>query len=95
MVNWKSLKPLKTHSTILGVIVLVLIAILIFTPRHVFRMENGNSNSFMEANEGSSIVTAISGLSIRDQPSTKGNLLTTAPYQAKLIVLEQILPTTT
>ncbi|GEM_PF-2984329 len=86
MADWSSLKPLKTHSTILWLIALVLVAILIFTPRHAFRI--GNSNSFMQTNEGTSTVNAVNGLSIRDQPNKNGNLLITAPYQAKLSVIE-------
>jgi len=86
MPDWSSLKPLKTQSTVLTIVAMFLIAVLIFTPRHAFKLNS--SNSFAKVTEGSSIVIAESGLSIRDQPNKNGNLLITAPYQSKLSILE-------
>lgn len=86
MANWSSLKPLKTQSTILTIVALVLVAILIFTPRHAFRI--GQSNLFTTDSESRSIVNSTSGLSIRNEPKKNSKLLITAPYQAKLNIIE-------
>lgn len=42
----------------------------------------------IQSDKATSSVTAVSGLSIRDQPNKNGNVLTTVPYQEKLTVIE-------
>lgn len=87
MADWSSLKPLKTHSTIMGIVVIVLAAILILTPRHAFNAQAEILSS--ESSNSTSTVNAVSGLSIRNEPKVGGTLLTTAPYQAALTIIDE------
>ena len=87
MADWSSLKPLQNHSKIMGVVAAVLIAVLIFTPRHAFTTLASNSDT--ENNSAKSTVNAISGLSIRDQPSINGTLLMTAPNNSVLHIIDK------
>lgn len=85
MADWNSLKPLKDHSTFMTVVVLCLAGVLFFTPRQVFRKQLYNSESI----KSKSKVKAFSGLLIRDQPTTNGTILTRAPNNASLIVIDE------
>lgn len=83
MANWNSLKPLKIHLRIISVIALMLIGILILTPRHIFKTYNA------ELNIGkTSTVKARGGLSIRERPSLEGMVLITAPNKANVEILD-------
>ena len=67
------------------IIVVALAGVLVFTPRHAFReLSVFDNNRYYET----STVKAQSGLSIRDQPTTSGTLLKTAPDKAKLTVID-------
>ena len=87
MADWSSLKPLKNHSRIMAVVAIILIAILLLTPRHAFRTQAASSD--LESNSNKSKVKAVGGLSIRDQPSVNGTLLTTAPNHAGLTIIDK------
>lgn len=87
MADWSSLRPLKTHSTVMTIVVIGLAAILILTPRHAF---NAQAEVFStESNNRTSVVNAVNGLSIRNEPRISGTLLTTAPYQATLKIVDE------
>ena len=85
MADWSSLKPLKNHSRIMAVIAIILIAILLLTPRHAFRTQAASSE--LEATSKKPTVKAIGGLSIRDEPNVNGTLLRTAPNHAVLNII--------
>ena len=89
MADWENLRPHKIHLAVLVVIALILGAILYFTPRHAFRSNFSNLNTQEDFRVITCTVTAVSGLSIRNQPSRNGRLLTTAPYSAKLTIISQ------
>ncbi len=87
MRDWNSLQPLKTHSTILGIVALLLLSILIFTPSKVF-----NSN-FINSTEGEKNITftviAENGLTIRNKPNKKGKPLDVAPYNSIVLIIKK------
>jgi len=87
MADWDSLKPLKNHIAVLVIVAIILAAILLLTPPHAFRA-SGSNNSYIQDNRVTSTVTAVGGLSIRNQPNKNGSMLTTAPYQAKLTIID-------
>ncbi len=87
MADWSALKPLRVHSTFMTIVVLALAAVLFLPPRHAFRTQAASNSS--ENNNLTSTVKAISGLTIRDQPTTNGTLLTTAPNNEILTIIDK------
>lgn len=74
MQDWDSLKPLERHSRIMIIIILGLLAILIFTPRHAFQISNDFSNSdttgHASANQiGGSCIIKVQKAYFHNQPN--------------------------
>ena len=84
MVNWSSLRPLKVHLTFMTIVILVLVSILVLTPRHAFRKEVAVSPN----KKAASSVNAINGLLIRNAPNISGIVLRTAPYRSLLTIID-------
>jgi hypothetical protein len=87
MADWSSLQPLRVHSRFMAVVALILAGVLFFTPRHAFRAQAIFNNR--ESNSLTSKVKAASGLSIRDQPTVNSTILTTAPNNARLTIIDE------
>ena len=82
MPDFNKLKPLKYHRTILTVLILVLLIILIFTPKNFFQWNNSVENN-------SAKVVAKSGLKIRQSPNLDAEIITTVKFGENINIIDK------
>jgi uncharacterized protein YraI len=78
MVNWESLKPLRTHRTIMTFVIIALVVIF-FLPNHISNLNWKNNTQ--------SKVIAKSGLKIRTAPNLNSDVLITLPFNETIEVV--------
>ncbi len=85
MADWNRLKPLRFHQNFMILVVIGLLCVLIFTPKHAFRKNFYKKSNFQLVAR----VNAPSGIKIREEPNKNSNPLISVPYQTELNILEK------
>ena len=82
MADWNSLKPLRFHRKVLTIVIIILLAFLIFAPKHIL----SNNNNF---NNSEPKVTAKSGLKIRNNPSLNSEIIATVKFEENIKIIDK------
>ena len=82
MPDFNNLKPLRFHRKVLSIVIIILLAILIFAPKHFLSGENNLINENPK-------VIAKSGLKIRNSPSLNSEIITTIEFGENIKIIDK------
>ncbi|EKT4520775.1 SH3 domain-containing protein [Flavobacterium psychrophilum] len=82
MPDFNNLKPLRFHRKVLSIVIIILLAFLIFAPKHFLSGENNFNND-------NSKVIAKSGLKIRNNPSLNSEIIATIEFGENIKIIDK------
>lgn len=86
MVDWDSLKSLRTHRNIMTFVVIGLLGIMIY---NFVKKGSNKSRSSNQSSVVGTIVNSKSGLNIREEANKNSKTLVSVPYKESIIILDK------